>query len=61
MALALASAHYAWQFIIMIARAESVGPLAPLGLIFMTVLAALTTIPACIGGWARRRWEQSGR
>jgi hypothetical protein len=51
---------YVSQFIVMIARTEGrIGPLAPLGFIFMVVLAAVTAIPAYLGALARRRWQRS--
>jgi hypothetical protein len=51
---------YATQFILMVARTEgSVGPLAPLGLVMMGVLAATTTVPAYLGSYVRYRLERS--
>jgi hypothetical protein len=46
---------YASQFVVMIGQAQPpVGPLAPLGFIMMTVLAAITAVPAYLGALARR-------
>lgn len=53
---------YATQFIVMVARTEgSVGPLAPLGLLMMGVLAATTTMPAYLGSYLRYRHDRSKR
>ena len=47
---------YATQFVIMVSRSKgAVGPLAPLGLIMMGVLAAITMVPAYLGSVAGRR------
>jgi hypothetical protein len=52
------STIYASQFALMIARAEPpIGPLAPLGLIMMAGLAALSAIPAYAGALLRRAWD----
>ena len=52
---------YATQFVIMVVRTKgTVGPLAPLGLIMMSVLAAVTFVPACLGSVVRRRYDRSG-
>ena len=52
---------YATQFVTMIVRTEgAVGPLAPLGLIMMGGLAAITMVPAYVGSLVRRRRERSG-
>ena len=52
---------YATQFVIMITRTGGrVGPLAPLGLIMMAVLAAVTMVPAYLGSFVRRRYQRSG-
>jgi hypothetical protein len=53
---------YATQFILMMARTEgSVGPLAPLGLVMMGVLAAITMVPAYLGSFLRYRRDRSGQ
>ena len=52
---------YATQFVIMVTRTKgAVGPLAPLGLIMMAVLAAITMVPAYLGSFVRRRYSRSG-
>jgi hypothetical protein len=43
------------QFVVMVARAERpIGPLAPVGLLMMVVLAMACAIPAYVGAFARR-------
>ena len=51
---------YATQFILMMARTKgSVGPLAPLGIVMMGVLAAITMVPAYLGSSVRYRRDRS--
>jgi hypothetical protein len=47
---------YLAQFVTMLAQANPpIGPLAPLGFIFMVMLAMVNLVPAYLGAFARRR------
>jgi hypothetical protein len=50
---------YLSQFIVMIGQAKPpVGPLAPLGLTMMALLALVNVAPAYLGAFVRRQWDR---
>jgi hypothetical protein len=54
------SLMYLSQFAVMMAQAKRpIGPLAPLGFLMMAILALVNVVPAYVGAFARRWWEEA--